>query len=71
MGGLFYFYSNFNIISCKRTVETLVRSRIWLRLNLGMDCLSLSPKKDAMLIWIKRSALRHHASRKEGLVYLC
>ena len=29
LGGIFYFYSSFNITLCKQTVETLIRRLVW------------------------------------------
>ena len=39
---IFHFYSNFDRIFCKQTVETPV-----------LHCLSMSHKRDAGLIWVK------------------
>ena len=45
MGGLFFFYSNFNIISCKQTVEFLIRSRILAATKSGYGLFVFVPEK--------------------------
>ena len=50
---IFHFYSNFNRTFCKQTVDTLIRGRVLYRLILGIHCLPMSHKKEAMLIWFK------------------
>ena len=45
------FHSNFESTFCKQTVETLIRH--FAGSGLGLDCLPMSHKKDARLIWVK------------------
>ena len=49
VGGVFHFKSNFNSIFCKQIVETDQMSRS-VASDLCLHCLSMSHKKDAMLI---------------------
>ena len=49
LGGILHFYSHFNRIKCKQTVETLIRCyRIT---NLGLHCLHMYHKKDSRSIY--------------------
>ena len=60
LGGIFHCYSNFNRTFCKQTVETLIRPHRMTPYSaasdLGPQCLPMSHKKDAMLIWVKEAA---------------
>ena len=49
LGGIFHFYSNFNRIFCKQTVETDQTPRSTAS-DLGLHCLPMSHKKDAKRI---------------------
>ena len=45
-------YSNFKRNFCNQTVENLTRRRVLRRLNMVLQCLPMSHKKDARLIWV-------------------
>ena len=51
VGCCFHSYLNINRISCKHTVENLIRQSM--ASDLGPDYLSMSHKKNASLIWVK------------------
>ena len=49
LSGIIHCYSNFNRTFCKLTVDYLIaHCGVWS----GSACLSMSHKKDAMLIWV-------------------
>ena len=52
LGGIYPFYSNSNRTFCEQTVEALIRCRRTMS-DLGLLCLPMSYKKNAMLIWVK------------------
>ena len=58
MGGFLHFYLNINRIFCKQTVESDQTPHS----DLGLHLLSMSHKKDDMLIWVKKvsSAVDHY-----------
>ena len=53
LDSVFYSYSNFNRISCKQTVENLIRHGILWRLILACTTCLCPTKKNASLIWVK------------------
>ena len=72
LGGIFQFYSNFNITSYMQTVKTMIRGRHSMGSDLGLYCLTLSHKnmgKDQTVILVpsifilEYIASRVHSSR--------
>ena len=65
LGGSFHFYSNFNRIFCKQTVETLIRRRILRRLIRGCTvCLCLT-RRMLRLYWL--NMIVQLSSRASGI----
>ena len=69
LGGIFHFYSNFERLFCKQTVENLIRCCVLWQANskepdqmpcfaasdLVLHCLPMPHKKVARLIWVKKT----------------
>ena len=55
--GIVHFYSNFKRIFYKQTVDNLIIRRFECKAasDLVLQCLPMSHKKDARLIWVKES----------------
>ena len=52
LGGIFHFYSSFNIKLCKQTVETLIKPNS-VASDLGLHYSCMSHKEDSRHIWVK------------------